>query len=47
MFNSYLPDAMTFDRGPLGGRIADGKREGNFVWELRKQPDPPVEGRNV
>ncbi|MEO6437339.1 MAG: L-2-amino-thiazoline-4-carboxylic acid hydrolase [Tepidisphaeraceae bacterium] len=47
MFNSYLPDEMTFDRGPLGGRIADGKRECNFVWELRRRPDPPIEGRNV
>ena len=35
MFNSYLPDAMTFDRGPLRGRIADGKPECNFVWECR------------
>ena len=39
MFNSYLPDEMTFDRGPLGGRIADGKRECNFVWELRRPAD--------
>ena len=44
MFNSYLPDEMMFDRGPLGGRIADGKHECNFVWELRQRPDtqPPV-----
>ncbi len=34
MFNSYLPDEMTFDRGPLGGRIADGRHECNFVWKL-------------
>ena len=34
MFNSYLPDEMTFDRGLRGGRIADGKSECNFVWEL-------------
>lgn len=34
MFNSYLPDEMTFDRGLLGGRIADGKTECNFVWKL-------------
>ena len=40
MFNSYLPDEMTFDRGLLGGRIADGKRECNFVWELHQQPRP-------
>ena len=32
MFNSYLPEAMTFDRGLLRGRIADGKPECNFVW---------------
>lgn len=36
MFNSYLPDEMTFDRGDVGRRIADGKRECNFIWELRK-----------
>ena len=36
MFNSYLPDEMTFDRGGIGRRIADGKRECNFVWELRQ-----------
>ena len=47
MFNSYLPDEMTFDRGLLGGRIADGKRECNFVWELRTRSDPPFEGRSV
>ena len=47
MFNSYLPDEMTFDRGLRGGRIADGKPECNFVWELHLRPDPPVEGRHV
>ena len=47
MFNSYLPDEMTFDRGLLGGRIADGKRECNFVWKLHKLPDPPLESRDV
>ncbi len=36
MFSSYLPDEMTFDRGGLGRRIADGQRECNFVWELRQ-----------
>lgn len=35
MFNSYLPDEMTFDRGGVGRRIADGKRECNFIWEFR------------
>lgn len=40
MFNSYLPDEMTFDRGLLGGRIADGKHECNFVWKLRQQQEP-------
>jgi len=34
MFSCYLPDEMTFDRGGVGHRIADGKRECNFVWEL-------------
>lgn len=47
MFNSYLPDEMTFDRGLLGGRIADGKRECNFVWELHERADLPLGGRNV
>ena len=42
MFNSYLPDEMTFDRGLRGGRIADGRLECNFVWELRQRPDPPL-----
>lgn len=41
MFNSYLPDEMTFDRGLLGGRIADGKRECNFVWQLHQRHHPP------
>lgn len=36
MFNSYLPDAMIFDRGGPGLRIADGKHECKFVWELRQ-----------
>jgi hypothetical protein len=36
MFNSYLPDEMTFDRGGIGQRIADGKPECKFVWELRR-----------
>jgi L-2-amino-thiazoline-4-carboxylic acid hydrolase len=36
MFNSYLPDEMKFDRGGIGQRIADGKRECKFVWELRQ-----------
>ena len=35
MFNSYLPDEMVFDRGGAGRRIADGRKECNFVWELR------------
>ena len=41
MFNSYLPDEMTFDRGGIGHRIADGQRECNFIWELR-QPAKPL-----
>ena len=47
MFNSYLPDEMTFDRGLLGGRIADGKRECNFVWELRRGAARPDSGRDA
>lgn len=38
MFNSYLPDEMMFDRGGPGRRIADGRHECNFVWELRLAP---------
>lgn len=34
VFNSYLPDEMTFDRDGVGRRIADGKRECNFIWEM-------------
>lgn len=41
MFNSYMPDEMLFDRGGIGRRIADGKRECNFVWNLRDQTDAP------
>lgn len=36
MFNSYLPDEMSFDRGGTGRRIADGRSECNFVWEIRQ-----------
>lgn len=38
MFNSYLPDVMTFDRGGPGHRISDGKSECNFIWVLGKAP---------
>lgn len=34
-FNSYLPDAIVFNRGGPGHRIADGAKECNFVWDLR------------
>lgn len=37
MFNSYLPDEMTFSRGGVGHRIADGKRECNFVWDIEQK----------
>ena len=33
-FNSYLPDKIIFNRGGPGNRIADGKKECNFVWEV-------------
>ena len=33
-FNSYLPDKVLFNRGGPGNRIADGKTECNFIWEL-------------
>jgi hypothetical protein len=38
MFSSYLPDEMTFDRGGIGRRIADGQRECNFIWTSRTTP---------
>ncbi len=38
MFNSCLPDEMIFDRGGPGLRIADGRHECSFVWELRQNP---------
>ena len=41
MFNSYLPEEMTFDRGGVGRRIADGRHECNFIWELRCAACPP------
>lgn len=47
MFNSYLPEEMTFDRGPLGGRISDGRPECNFVWQRHQPPGPTLEGRHV
>ena len=33
-FNSYLPDKVVFSRGGPGHRIADGKKECNFVWDV-------------
>ena len=36
MFNSYLPEEMTFNRGGVGRRIADGRHESNFIWEMRR-----------
>jgi hypothetical protein len=33
VFNSYLPDQVTFHRGGLNRRIADGSGECNFIWE--------------
>ena len=38
MFSSYLPDEMIFDRGGPGRRIADGRHECSFIWELRPTP---------
>lgn len=42
MFNSYLPEEMTFDRGGVGRRISDGHHECNFIWELRQRASPSV-----
>jgi hypothetical protein len=33
-FNSYLPDKVVFNRGGPNHRIADGKKECNFVWDF-------------
>jgi hypothetical protein len=33
-FSSYLPDKVVFNRGGPVHRIADGKKECNFVWEV-------------
>ena len=33
-FNSYLPDKVVFNRGGPHHRIADGKKECNFIWEV-------------
>jgi hypothetical protein len=35
-FNAYLPDRVIFHRGGPGNRIADGKRECRFVWEVKE-----------
>ena len=35
-FNSYLPDKVVFSRGGPGHRIADGKKECNFIWDLHE-----------
>lgn len=35
-FNSYLPEKVVFSRGGPGHRIADGKKECNFVWDLHE-----------
>lgn len=33
-FNSYLPDKVVFNRGGPNHRIADGKKECNFIWDV-------------
>jgi hypothetical protein len=33
-FNSYLPDKIVFNRGGPNHRIADGKKECNFIWDV-------------
>lgn len=33
VFNTYLPDQVTFHRGGPNHRIADGARVCNFIWE--------------
>lgn len=47
-FNSYLPDVVIFSRGGPGHRIADGKKECNFVWELAASSTAPeIEDSNA
>ena len=38
-FNSYLPDEVVFTRGGPGHRIADGRKECNFIWEVVGRSD--------
>jgi hypothetical protein len=38
-FNSYLPDKVVFNRGGPNHRIADGKKECNFVWDFVEDPE--------
>ena len=38
MFNSYLPEEMRFHRGGVGRRIADGRHECSFIWEMQRAP---------
>jgi hypothetical protein len=33
VFNSYLPERITFNRGGINRRIADGNADCQFVWE--------------
>jgi hypothetical protein len=33
VFNSYLPEQVTFNRGGVNRRIADGDTECSFIWE--------------
>jgi hypothetical protein len=35
-FNSYLPDKVSFHRGGVGLRIADGAEDCHFIWELHE-----------
>lgn len=35
VFNSYLPEKITFHRGGINRRIADGCNECHFVWEYK------------
>ena len=40
MFNSYLPEEMTFSRGGVGRRISDGHHECNFIWNFHPAAMP-------
>jgi hypothetical protein len=41
-FNAYLPDQVTFQRGGVNRRIADGDAACHFIWELADSGSTPT-----